>query len=205
VEPVALILNGAYGNLLSLKKMIFSIGVTRIETNSSRLKAATHLILPGVGSFDTGIEVLQKNEIANKLQIESEKNPIPILGICLGMQMLGKGSEEGNLPGLGWIPARCRHLRGMGMGVVPHVGWETLNILKTDPLFAGLDEGARFYFSHSYGMDAVPSEYLLATPARGPSFAAVVRKGNAWGVQFHPEKSLRHGMKILSNFLNFRP
>lgn len=167
--------------------------------------SSTHLILCGVGAFDQGMLLVRRNQTYPNLAalLAGAKNPI--LGICLGMQMLGEGSEEGNLPGLGWIPARCRHLRGMGMGVVPHVGWKTLNILKPDPLLAGLDEGARFYFSHSYAMDRVSSDYLLATPARGPSFAAVVRKGNAWGVQFHPEKSLRHGMKILSNFLNFHP
>lgn len=185
--------------------MVRRCGGDPIASASHVDTSSTHLILCGVGAFDQGMLLVRQNQRHPDLSALLEGAKVPTLGICLGMQMLGEASEEGNLPGLGWISARCRHLRGMGMGVVPHVGWETLNILKPDPLLAGLDEGARFYFSHSYGMEGVPSEYLLATPARGPSFAAVVRKGNAWGVQFHPEKSLRHGMKILSNFLNFSP
>jgi glutamine amidotransferase len=205
MAPAPCILSGAYGNRAALRRMLLLSGAEQVEEGERKIGQSSHVILCGVGAFDAGVAALQQTGTGQILAGLLQEGNIPVLGICLGMQMLGQGSEEGSQAGLGWMPARCRHLGGMGVGVVPHVGWETLNILKPDPLLAGLDEGARFYFSHSYGMDEVPPEYLLATPARGPSFAAVVRKGNAWGVQFHPEKSLRHGIKILSNFLNFCP
>ena len=170
----------------------------------SKNDCPSHVILCGVGAFDAGRGLLREVGVSLRLEQELHEGGKPVLGVCLGMQMLGEGSEEGTLPGLGWIPARSKHLASLGATTVPHVGWQRLELVKNDPLFEGLPGDARFYFSHSYGMHPVPPEFLLATPAEGPRFAAVVRKGNAWGVQFHPEKSLRYGLRILTNFLNFR-
>ena len=199
-----LILSGQYGNKAALQRMLLFAGAGSVEVEEVPSKKITHLILCGVGSFDHGMASLGRTQWSDCLRSGLQTKKLPIMGICLGMQVLGEGSEEGTQPGLGWIPARSKHLASLGATTVPHVGWQRLEILKYDPLFEGLPGDARFYFSHSYGMHPVPPEYLLATPADGPRFAAVVRKGNTWGVQFHPEKSLRHGLRILTNFLNFR-
>ena len=203
--PVPYLFSGAYGNKSSLQKMLLASGAHRVETEPEKIPESSHFILCGVGAFDGGIAVLREKKADILLRDFLERKNPPVLGICLGMQMLGEGSEEGTLPGLGWIPAPSKHLASLGVATVPHVGWQRLTILQNDPLFKGMAGDARFYFSHSYGMNPVPPEFLLATPAEGPKFAAAVRKGNAWGVQFHPEKSLRHGLRILTNFLNFRP
>lgn len=144
--------------------MVRRCGGEPMTTASYEDTSSTHLVLCGVGAFDQGIRLARKNQTHPDFSALLGEAKTPVLGVCLGMQMLGEGSEEGVLPGLRWIPARCRHLGGMGMGVVPHVGWETLNILKPDPLLAGLDEGARFYFSHSYGMDGVPRNTCSPPP-----------------------------------------
>lgn len=204
-KPMLWLISGKYGNRGALLNMLAKCGTSEVLEGRSHEKAVSHVILCGVGSFDEGLRHIDESNLRDELMENLQNLRIPILGICLGAQMLGGSSEEGKRSGLGWIKARTTHLKSQGLEMVPHVGWQQLTILKEDPLFEGLAPDARFYFSHSYGMVDVPADQKLAVPSKGPSFAAVVRKGNAWGVQFHPEKSLRHGMQILSNFLRFRP
>lgn len=185
--------------------MVIVAGATRVETDPLKIESATHLILSGVGSFDEGVEAIQTCGLKNLIGKEGGPFPLPMLGICLGMQLLGLKSEEGNRTGLGLIASSSVGLAKLGVPSIPSVGWSRLKILKDDPILFDVPSDARFYFSHSYGMVAVPPENLIATPKDHPSFAAIIRKNNCWGVQFHPEKSLRYGLKILKNFLCYSP
>ncbi|NBX70156.1 MAG: imidazole glycerol phosphate synthase subunit HisH, partial [Proteobacteria bacterium] len=178
-KSVPWLIGGKYGNRGSLLNMLTKCGATNVLEGRTYDKAVSHLILSGVGSFDEGLRHLDESNLRDELMETLQNRRTPILGICLGAQMLGESSDEGKRSGLGWINARSTHLKSQGLEMVPHVGWQQLTILKEDPLFKGLAPDARFYFTHSYGMVDVPADQKLAVPSKGPSFAAVVRKGNA--------------------------
>lgn len=197
------IINYGLGNLGSIQNMLRTIGVRSIITNKAEdLFECDHLILPGVGAFDAGMNKL--NEVGliapiKKLAIQEKK---PILGICLGMQMLGRKSEEGNLKGLELIPFDNIKFKFSNNNLkIPHMGWDVVNLKKNNNLIKGISTIQRYYFVHSYHALCDDPDNVLMTCDYGYNFAAAVVKNNIYGVQFHPEKSHDFGMRLLKNFV----
>jgi len=191
------------GNLCSILNMLKKVGAKGvISSDAVDLRNADKLILPGVGAFDNAMGNLEKLgliPILNELVVKGRK---PILGICLGMQLLTHTSEEGKLPGLGWIDADTVRFRfdDRNRLKIPHMGWNTIEQVKKSPLLDDADAEPRFYFVHSYHVVCRKEEDVLTKTTYGYDFISSVVKNNIAGVQFHPEKSHKFGMKLLSNF-----
>ena len=191
------------GNLASIANMLKKIGcASAITSDAKEIGRATKLILPGVGAFDTGMRNLHALGLTEMLNRKAQEERVPVLGICLGMQLFVSSSEEGDLPGLGWIDGRVVKFKSeLAEGLkVPHMSWNHIDAVKESKLFAGMYEDPRFYFVHSYHVQLDREEDLLATTTYGYPFASAVEKENIAGVQFHPEKSHKFGMKLLRNF-----
>jgi imidazole glycerol-phosphate synthase subunit HisH len=176
------------------------IAVDVAET-SERVAAAKRLILPGVGAFDWAMARLDKSGLRAALDEAVLRRSVPVLGVCVGMQMMAKSSDEGLAPGLGWISAKVERLfKEVGAHrPLPHMGWNDVIPKSTACLFAGIEE-PRFYHLHSYYMVPEDESEILATADYGGAFATAVRKGNVFGTQFHPEKSHQWGIDLLDNF-----
>lgn len=196
------------GNLGSILNMLNKVGAKAIISSEiSDLENADKLVLPGVGSFDNGFIKLKEFGFIPVLNRKVINQKTPILGICLGMQLFTKRSEEGVMPGLGWLDAETikfnfnnndnNNLR------IPHMGWNTISINREDPIFKDLKEEARFYFVHSYHLICNNEEDILAKTHYGYDFTSIVRKENILGAQFHPEKSHKFGMNLLRNFVEY--
>jgi glutamine amidotransferase len=172
-----------------------------IVSTPDEIQSASHLVLPGVGSFDSGMELLERRGLRVELDRYAAANR-PVLGICLGMQLMTCRSDEGRLPGLGWIAtetkAFARDATCAGMRI-PHMAWSVVTVPQENPLFAQVS-GHRFWFVHGYRIADPGDAEVLATCRYGSIFIAAFRRGNLFGVQFHPEKSHRHGMRILAAF-----
>jgi glutamine amidotransferase len=196
------ILNYGVGNVGSIRNMLKHINVDAIITHDpDDIERADKLILPGVGSFDSGMEKLAASNLIDSIRnhvLEKEK---PLLGICLGMQMLGRRSEEGVLPGLDLIPFDCIRFRIDSSTLkIPHMGWDTVKFEQYDVVVENLVKTQRYYFVHSYHAVCDNPEDILFTCDYGYEFPAAVKHGNVYGFQFHPEKSHRFGMALLNNF-----
>ncbi|NLI76663.1 MAG: imidazole glycerol phosphate synthase subunit HisH [Candidatus Riflebacteria bacterium] len=193
------------GNLGALMNMLRRIGADPARLSQpEQIVGFPRLILPGVGAFDTGMKSLAEKGFLPFLHQAVRVDRKPILGVCLGMQLLGRKSEEGTMEGLGWIDAetiRFRFPPGTREWKVPHMGWSTLTWKRVDSLANGLEEESRFYFVHSYHLRVANPEVVVASGTYGIDFPAVIREGNILGVQFHPEKSHRFGFRLLANFL----
>ncbi|HIZ21013.1 MAG TPA: imidazole glycerol phosphate synthase subunit HisH [Firmicutes bacterium] len=196
---IAIIDYGA-GNLRSVELAFRRIGVqARATGDGEEIRAASGAVLPGVGAFADAMGALEKRGLVPVIR-DYAASGRPLLGICLGMQALLDGSEEGpGLPGLGLIPGRAARLPERGLKI-PHIGWNSLRAAKQSPLLAGLPEEPYAYFVHSYACWAERPEDVLAVTEYGVPFHSAVRRGNVMGVQFHPEKSGRHGEQMLRNF-----
>ena len=195
------ILDYGVGNLKSIYNMFKKVGVESfITSNIEDIKNANKYLLPGVGSFDHGITSLKKTLFFETLEKEVLENKKPILGICLGMQLLTNSSEEGKEKGLGWIDAQTMKfdLEDKNLSI-PHMGWNKTIPINTNTIFRNLDEN-RFYFVHSYHVVCNSKENILATSNYGEIFTCSIYKENIYGVQFHPEKSHKFGMQLLKNF-----
>jgi glutamine amidotransferase len=194
------------GNLGSIQNILRRIGEDSVVTSDkNEIARATKLILPGVGAFDTGMRNLTELDLVEILNKKVILEKIPVLGICLGMQLLSKRSEEGLLPGLGWIDAetvRFRFEDGMEYKI-PHMGWNFIKQHKAGGLFNNMYPDTRFYFVHSYFFRANNPEDILTSTTYEIEFTSAVERGNILGVQFHPEKSHKFGMKLLKNFVDF--
>lgn len=192
------------GNLESIRNMLAKVGVVaEITARPDVVRRAEKLILPGVGAFDHGIESLRERGLEEALQERVRHDGVPVLGICLGAQLLTEGSDEGCEPGLGWIPGRTvRFDRGRLADTdrVPHMGWADLAVVRESRLLQDLPEAPRFYFVHSYHLRPVDDAAVVGMATHGYPFAAVIERDNILGVQFHPEKSHRYGMQLLRNF-----
>lgn len=191
------------GNVNSIINMYKKIGIPAFLTSKpSEIEKADKLILPGVGSFDSGLKKLQSSGLSEIIIEHAVGKQKPILGICLGMQMLGRSSEEGMEKGLNLIPFENKRFdfKGNTSLKIPHMGWNVTTIIKDDPLVEKLDPMQRFYFVHSYHAVCDNEENVLMRCNNGYTFAAAVKKGNIYGVQFHPEKSHKFGMSLLENF-----
>jgi glutamine amidotransferase len=190
------------GNLGSIANMCKKIGVgATVTADSGAILAAEKLILPGVGAFDEGMRNLAERGLVPVLGDKVLQQKTPVLGICLGMQLMTRGSEEGSRAGLGWVPARTVRLRVNGSGLkVPHMGWNAVQPSAGSALFRDLPSPPRFYFVHSFHVTCDSVSDVAATVTHGHEFPAAFEHGHIYGVQFHPEKSHRFGMALLQRF-----
>ena len=194
------------GNLGSIKNMLKKIGFqSEITSVLETISSASRLILPGVGAFDNAMKQLSRLDMLDILNQKVLKEKVPILGICLGMQLLTESSEEGKLKGLGWIAGRVIRFREEVLSglKVPHMGWNEVQLKRNHPLFEGVNPGSEFYFVHSYYPCPTDPKLLLGETDYGRPFTSVISSKNLFAVQFHLEKSGRPGLRILSNFCDW--
>jgi glutamine amidotransferase len=191
------------GNLVSVLRAFRLAGSeARISADPEEVARAKRIVLPGVGFFDVAMENLRSTGILPVLERRVRQEGTPILGICLGMQMFTRFSEEGNAPGLGWIDAETKRFRPAEAAVkVPHLGWNEIQSAASCPLLKGLPPESCFYFAHSYYVDCAGEAAVKASTRYGVEFAAVIQQDNIFGVQFHPEKSHDNGLHFLRRFL----
>ena len=196
------IIDYGLGNLGSISNMLKVIGEkTRITGSPQIIKESDGIILPGVGAFEAGMSRLNEYGLADVIKEEAQSGK-PILGICLGMQLLGRKSEERNLPGLSLIPFDCKKFNFNNSDLkVPHMGWDVVEFKRKHPILDNLNGRQRYYFVHSYYAICDSVDNILMTCEYGMEFAAAVVKDNVIGVQFHPEKSHDFGMSLLTNFV----
>jgi len=197
------IIDYGLGNLASALNMIHKVGGNAIISGDpNNLLSASKLILPGVGSFDHGVNQLEALGLFPVIKEMAAKG-IPILGICLGMQLLANWSEEGRLNGLGLIDAEFKRFSFETKSPlrIPHVGWNHVRVQKNNPLIPNDGREQRFYFTHSYHAVCAKAADILSTTEYGYPFASAFCRNNVFGVQFHPEKSHRFGMELIKNFL----
>ncbi|MDP1578749.1 MAG: imidazole glycerol phosphate synthase subunit HisH [Candidatus Didemnitutus sp.] len=205
------IIDYGMGNPSSIRNMLGRLGHrAEMARTPADATAADRIILPGVGAFDEGMSRLGELGWTDALRNEGSGAARPLLGICLGMQLLFGGSEEGRLPGLGLVAGQVIRFQFPATHVptpkIPHMGWRSVRPLAAGTtLFAGLEEQARFYFVHSYHCQCENPDERAAEADYGFAFTCAVRRGSLHGVQFHPEKSHRYGMKLLDNFAKLTP
>lgn len=191
------------GNLRSVANKLSRIGAKVVISNKTSVVAkADKIILPGVGFFKTGMENLKKAGLIPILNRKVLKEKTPLLGVCLGLQLLGQKSEEGNARGLGWVEAETKKFNfPLGQNLkIPHMGWNSLQIKRKSRLLEGIDPKDNFYFVHSYHLCPKNPKIILATTHYGYDFTSVINQENIFGTQFHPEKSHQAGFQILKNF-----
>jgi glutamine amidotransferase len=190
------------GNLGSILNMFKRIGVpARIESDPGVIHRAEKLVLPGVGAFDAAMQRI--NEVPGlrvALEDRALAQKVPVLGVCLGMQLLTRASEEGKLPGLGWISGAARRFPRQACLKVPHMGWNIARLAAPSRLTVEMGPELRYYFVHSYYVQVDDPSHALMRSRYGIDFDSAIGRENIYGVQFHPEKSHRFGMQILKNF-----
>ena len=198
------IIDYGLGNVQAFLNVYKRIGLPACRASiAADLDGATHVILPGVGSFDHAMTLFNASGFRETLERRISRNDIQLLGVCVGMQMLADTSEEGTMPGLGWIGGTVRKFKtdsGQTDLRLPHMGWNDVASDGKDPLFEELHDSARFYFLHSYYFDAKKPDSVLATTHYGQTFDCAVGNAGVYGVQFHPEKSHHWGQAFLNNF-----
>lgn len=202
-----IIIDYGSGNTGSLCNMVRKVGGdANLSSDINEINRASSLILPGVGSFDHVVRNLKNSGLLPTIANRVLEHKIPILGVCVGMQLLFEHSEEGKEDGLGWIPGVVKRfdvqfdVNAVSLKI-PHMGWNQVSVPRKVDLFAGLEESNRFYFVHSYHA-VCKSEYVIGRATYGNEFTCAVQRNNIYGVQFHPEKSHKFGMQLFSNFLN---
>ena len=192
------------GNVQAFLTLYKRLGIEAMPAKAAvDLAGATKIILPGVGAFDHAIELLDQSGMRPALETLVVQDKVPVLGICVGMQILASGSDEGQRPGLGWVPGRVRAFRTHELSAhlpLPHMGWNDVHGKLGAFLFSGLEADARFYFLHSYYFECEEPSHVAATAGYGLDFSCAVSAGHVHGVQFHPEKSHHFGLQLLKNF-----
>lgn len=198
------IIDYGLGNIKAFENIYNRLHIpVRILQNESDFSDISKLILPGVGAFDHAMRTFNQSamrEISEKLVLENE---VPVIGICVGMQMLAKSSDEGNLDGLGWIDGVVKRFDESKISFdthLPHMGWNDVEIDETNNLFAEFPDNPKFYFLHSYYFKCSDEADIIATAQYGEKFTCAIAHKNIYGVQFHPEKSHLYGVKLLENF-----
>jgi len=203
IETMLVIINYGLGNLASVLNMVRKVGGNAsVSSDPNEILSATKLILPGVGSFDYGVSQLHSLGLISVIQEMASKGT-PTLGLCLGMQLLAKRSEEGQLDGLGFIDAEIRRFSFNSNSTfhIPHVGWNHVSVVKENPLIPNDGSEQRFYFTHSYHAVCSNEADVLAMTEYGYPFCSAYSRDNIFGVQFHPEKSHRFGKALIKRFL----
>ena len=201
------IVNYGMGNLGSVRRALADLGAQGyVAEEPEALKGADRIVLPGVGAFSEGMARLGDGRWIDVLCKLVRTDSVPVLGICLGMQMLAaSGDEGGGAAGLGLLEGKVRRLDSLGCDLrLPHVGWNDITFADDDPLFAHVPQQSDFYFVHSYAMDPAGSPHTVAVTSYGVTIVAAVRERHIAGVQFHPEKSSRAGRQVLQNFLELQ-
>ncbi|WLR96195.1 imidazole glycerol phosphate synthase subunit HisH [Shinella sumterensis] len=198
------IIDYGLGNVKAFLNVYRRLGIaSRIVTSTQELAGAEKLILPGVGHFDHAMQRLDGSGMRDALEARVLGDRVPVLGVCVGMQMLADSSSEGTCPGLGWVPGAVLSLEQLDLGStfpLPHMGWNDVDPSETTMLFSGLVKDARFYFLHSFYFSCASQADIAATATYGKPFTCAVRRGNVFGAQFHPEKSHHWGARLLKNF-----
>jgi glutamine amidotransferase len=206
VDSVITVVDYGMGNRGSIMNMLKKVGArAEVTSDESRIRSASKLIIPGVGAFDAGMRNLRALGLVAPLEEAVLSRRVPTLGICLGMQLMTRRSEEGAADGFGWIDAEVRRFTSSDVGrlKVPHMGWNVVHPVRDSALIGLSSEEQRFYFVHSYYVCcATPADVLLRC-TYGIEFTAGFQHDNVMGVQFHPEKSHKFGMRLLSNFVEF--
>lgn len=188
------------GNLRAFANVYKRLSIQHlISSDPADIINASKLIFPGVGAFDHAMTLLQRSGLRSALEIAVLERKTPIIGICVGMQMLAKGSDEGSLPGLGWIPGHVRKFDHLKVPQMPHMGWNEVEAPDL-PLFKDREEHSRFYFLHSYYFECEDPTHAIAYATYGDRFTCGINRDNIFGVQFHPEKSHHNGVQLLKNF-----
>ena len=203
--PQVHIVDYGVGNIGSLVNMVSKTGhKAEVSKDPKVLLSASKIILPGVGSFDAAIERLRLEKL-DQVVVEAAKRGTPILGVCLGMQLLMNKSEEGKLPGLGLIEGIARKFNVADSEeslLIPHMGWNEVNVAKSSRYIPSLGIDDRYYFVHSYYVETLRHQDTLGLTTYGRTFASAIEKDNVIGVQFHPEKSHKFGARLLSEFVS---
>jgi glutamine amidotransferase len=192
------------GNVGAIADIFKRLNVPHAITgDADQLRTSAGFVLPGVGAFDTTMRTLRESGLVEVLHDEVRHRGKKLLGICVGMQILGDGSDEGELPGLGWIPGRVRRIEvapDPSRLQLPHMGWNSLQSVRSSPLLQGVDLHRGFYFLHSYFFDAADPQSVIATVDYGTALPCAINNGAIYGAQFHPEKSHANGVAIFRNF-----
>lgn len=195
------IVNYGMGNLGSVENMLKHLGIPgEISGELSQVKKASKIILPGVGAFDSAMERINSSGLRDVLDHKATVEQIPILGICLGMQLITRSSQEGAIPGLGWVEAETKRFQPKDGLKVPHMGWNHVVPVRETALTQGLTPDSRFYFVHSYYVEAENEADFICKTDYGVQFDSIISRDNIFGAQFHPEKSHKYGMRFLKNF-----
>jgi len=199
------IIDYGLGNALAFVNMYRRLNIPVSVANTAQdLANSDKLILPGVGSFDHAMQKLNQSGMRPELERLVQQQGVPILGICVGMQMLAKSSDEGKFPGLGWIDGVVKKFNSSSIltenTYLPHMGWNDVKPVVEERLFKGIELDARFYFLHSYYFECQKQSDILATTDYGVQFSSAVGHDHVFGVQFHPEKSHHFGSQLLKNF-----
>jgi glutamine amidotransferase len=198
------IVNYGSGNIQAIANTYKRLNIEYfISGNTNELEKATHLLLPGVGAFDEAMRILNSSglkKFLDEMVLDKQK---PVMGICVGMQLLAEGSEEGNLEGFGWIKG---YVKKFDVSLferkpyLPHLGWNTVELQRVHPIFKNIDQQKGFYFLHSYYFECAYDNDILGTTNYGLAYASAVHHSNVFGMQFHPEKSHQNGLTIFNNF-----
>ena len=195
------IVDYGFGNLGSVSNMFRRVGVPAVITSSiEAIASAGKIVLPGVGSFDAGMRGIEDRGLREVLDRKALQEKVPVLGICLGAQLMTRGSEEGSSPGLGWIAAGVRRFQVQPHVKVPHMGWNLAKVCRASALTAGTAEESRYYFVHSYYIRVEDPAHSILKTTYGIEFDSGIQRENIYGVQFHLEKSHKFGMQLLANF-----
>lgn len=198
------IIDYGLGNIRAFVNVYERLNIkTHIAREAKDLSGASKIVLPGVGAFDHAMNQLNNSGMRDELEKQVLRNKVPVIGICVGMQILGKSSEEGTGPGLSWIDGEVKRFNADLIPYrarLPHMGWNTINPTKDNPLLSGFNSESRFYFLHSYYFSCSEEADIISTTEYGLKYASAINKENIYGIQFHPEKSHSNGILLLHNF-----
>lgn len=198
------IIDYGLGNIRAFVNVYERLNIkTKIARTADEITGAEKIILPGVGAFDYAMSQLNASGMRDELEKQVVINKVPVIGICVGMQMLARSSDEGRLPGLGWVDGEVRMFDPELIPYktrLPHMGWNSMTPVKENHLLNGFDGPMRFYFLHSYYFICHQDDDVIATTHYGITYASAINRGNVYGIQFHPEKSHSNGIRLLHNF-----